>query len=124
MACLFTLLAKKESDQKAYGGAKEGVPLVILSRIRLRRATSHSVPNQAMSSENVGSGSVHNEAITSWYIDISDCDCSCEYCGARFWYGELLKGYYKNRKVEYRKCCWIVVSYGDMFQSIVVICGY
>nr|GEY93321.1 reverse transcriptase domain-containing protein [Tanacetum cinerariifolium] len=61
MACLLTLLAKKESDLKAYGGIKEGVPLVILSRIRLRRATGHSVPNQAMSTENVGSDSVHNE---------------------------------------------------------------
>nr|GEV51856.1 hypothetical protein [Tanacetum cinerariifolium] len=64
MARLLTLLAKKESDLKAYGGVKEGVPLVILSRIRIRHATGHSVSNQAMSSENVGSDSVHNEEIS------------------------------------------------------------
>ncbi|GKA60928.1 hypothetical protein Tco_0760335 [Tanacetum coccineum] len=39
---------------------------------------------KATSSKNVTSGGVHNEGVTSWYIDIGDCDCSYEHCGARF----------------------------------------
>nr|GFC75394.1 hypothetical protein [Tanacetum cinerariifolium] len=75
-----TLLAKKESDLKAYGGIKEGVPLVILSRIRLRRATGHSVPNQAMSTENVGSGSVHNEVIETVRVSTAELDSGMGSC--------------------------------------------
>ncbi|GJW01943.1 hypothetical protein Tco_1560799 [Tanacetum coccineum] len=60
--------------------------------------TGHSVPNQATSSKNVRSGSVHNEGVTSWYIDIGDCDRSYKPCGARFWYRERIKGYSKDRK--------------------------
>nr|GEU67109.1 DNA helicase [Tanacetum cinerariifolium] len=34
-----------------------------------------------------------------------DCDCSCQYCGAMFWYGERLKGYSDIRAPQYHKCC-------------------
>ncbi|GKF32837.1 hypothetical protein Tco_0102635, partial [Tanacetum coccineum] len=72
--------------------------------------TGHSVPNQATSSKNVRSGSVHNEGVTSWYIDIGDCDRSYKPCGARFWYRERIKGYSKDRKVEYNKCNFVDLS--------------
>nr|GEX78153.1 MAK10-like protein [Tanacetum cinerariifolium]GEX80752.1 MAK10-like protein [Tanacetum cinerariifolium] len=29
--------------------------------------------------------------VSSMYVDIGDYDCSCQYCGAKFWYGERLK---------------------------------
>ncbi|GJU16068.1 hypothetical protein Tco_1144034 [Tanacetum coccineum] len=45
------------------------------------------------------SGYAKSECVTSWYIDIGDCECSCEHCGARFGYGERLKGYSKDRRV-------------------------
>nr|GEX12123.1 replication protein A 70 kDa DNA-binding subunit [Tanacetum cinerariifolium] len=72
--------------------------------------TSHSVPNQATSSKNVRSSGVHNVGVTSWYIDIGDCDCSYEHCGARFWFRERLKGYSKDRKVEYHNCNFVDLS--------------
>ncbi|GKE02819.1 hypothetical protein Tco_1390802, partial [Tanacetum coccineum] len=53
---------------------------------------------QATSSKNVRYGGVHNEGVTSWYIDIGDCDRSYEHYGARFWYMERIKGYSKDRK--------------------------
>nr|GEW49313.1 helitron helicase-like domain-containing protein [Tanacetum cinerariifolium] len=31
------------------------------------------------------------EGVSSCYIDIEDCDCSCQYCGAKFWYREQVK---------------------------------
>ncbi|GKD45764.1 hypothetical protein Tco_1270409, partial [Tanacetum coccineum] len=64
-----------------------------------RRATAHYVLNQAMTAQNVGSGSAHNEGVPSWNIDVGDCECSCEHCGASFWYGERLKGYSKDQRV-------------------------
>ncbi|GJT66822.1 protein chromatin remodeling 5 isoform X1 [Tanacetum coccineum] len=47
-----------------------------------------------MSAQNVG-----YESVTSLYIDIGDYEYSYEHCGAKFWYGEQLKGYSKDRRV-------------------------
>ncbi|GJR63532.1 DNA helicase [Tanacetum coccineum] len=51
------------------------------------------------------SGSVETQGVSSLYMDIGDCQWSCEYCKAKFWYGERLKGYSKDHKIRYHKCC-------------------
>ncbi|PWA36919.1 helitron helicase-like domain-containing protein [Artemisia annua] len=33
----------------------------------------------------------YSEDVSSLYIDLGDLEWSCEYCGARFWYGERIK---------------------------------
>ncbi|GJS99254.1 helitron helicase-like domain-containing protein [Tanacetum coccineum] len=53
----------------------------------------------------VGSTSDQVEGVSSCYKDIGDCECVYEYCGARFWYGKRLKGYIRDRKAHYHKCC-------------------
>ncbi|GKA06743.1 hypothetical protein Tco_0685967 [Tanacetum coccineum] len=45
------------------------------------------------------------EGVSSMYIDIGHCQYSCRHCGARFWYGERLKGYANTRRPVYNKCC-------------------
>ncbi|GKE17412.1 hypothetical protein Tco_1424989 [Tanacetum coccineum] len=52
-----------------------------------------------------GTSNAQVEGVSSCYKDIGDCDCVCEYCGANFWYDERLKGYTRDRKVRYHKCC-------------------
>ncbi|GKA02897.1 DNA helicase, partial [Tanacetum coccineum] len=43
--------------------------------------------------------------VSSMYVDIGDYEWSCNHCGARFWYGERLKGYTNGRRPMYNKCC-------------------
>nr|GEV59003.1 helitron helicase-like domain-containing protein [Tanacetum cinerariifolium] len=43
--------------------------------------------------------------VSSLYMDIGDCQWSCEHCKAKFWYGERLKGYSKDQQPHYHKCC-------------------
>ncbi|GKA30666.1 DNA helicase, partial [Tanacetum coccineum] len=63
------------------------------------------VRTQGMSTENRQYVNAQNEGVTALYIDIGDCEWSCEHCSAKFWYGERLKGSSKNRRPEYHKCC-------------------
>ncbi|GJS71634.1 hypothetical protein Tco_0704475 [Tanacetum coccineum] len=111
-----------ESYTKLEGGrtnadeAKDLAFLLSESMSSYSVSTGHSVLNQATSSKNVTSGGVHNEVhssfacVTSWYINIGDGDCSYEHCRARFWYRERLKGYSKDRKVEYHNCNFVDLS--------------
>ena len=39
------------------------------------------------------------------YIDIGDCDYTCQYCNAAFWYGERLKTGSRWQPIKYNKCC-------------------
>lgn len=36
---------------------------------------------------------------------MGDADWTCEHCNACFWYGERLKRYEKDKKVQYNGCC-------------------
>nr|GEV77593.1 DNA helicase [Tanacetum cinerariifolium] len=47
----------------------------------------------------------HTKGVSSMYVDIGDCEWSCNHCSARFWYGERLKGYTNGRRPMYNKCC-------------------
>ncbi|GKA84274.1 mitochondrial dicarboxylate carrier [Tanacetum coccineum] len=68
-----------------------------------RKVTGHFVSPHGVAAEYVGSGGARTEGVTSWYIDIGDCKWSCEHRNFKFWYGERLKGYSKNRRLEYHK---------------------
>ncbi|PWA64166.1 DNA helicase Pif1-like protein [Artemisia annua] len=37
--------------------------------------------------------------------ETGDCDWSCEYCNASFWYGERLKGSSTKQMPKYNRCC-------------------
>nr|GFC33664.1 helitron helicase-like domain-containing protein [Tanacetum cinerariifolium] len=65
----------------------------------------HFLQPQTVASASVSSDNGQPEGVTSAYIDIGDCKWSCEYRKARFWYGERLKGYSRDNKVQYHKCC-------------------
>ncbi|PWA63366.1 replication protein A 70 kDa DNA-binding subunit [Artemisia annua] len=41
------------------------------------------------------------EGVSDLYIDLGDCQCVCEYCGATFWYGERLKSHTQRGRVKY-----------------------
>nr|GFD17813.1 nucleic acid-binding, OB-fold protein [Tanacetum cinerariifolium] len=48
--------------------------------------------------QDIGTGSLTLlDSVSSMYVDIGDCRWSCNHCGARFWYGEHLKGYSNAR---------------------------
>ncbi|GJY12775.1 DNA helicase [Tanacetum coccineum] len=64
-----------------------------------RRQTGKNVGSRKRRAMNVGSNNNRVEGVSSCYVDIGDYDCSCEYCGAKFWYGERLKGYSRDRKL-------------------------
>ncbi|GJS97527.1 hypothetical protein Tco_0804495 [Tanacetum coccineum] len=59
------------------------------------RKTLPHVPSASI----VGSMNAQPKGISSYYIDIGDCDCSCEHCDAKFWYGERLKGCSTDREI-------------------------
>nr|XP_043629717.1 uncharacterized protein LOC122601004 [Erigeron canadensis] len=42
---------------------------------------------------------------TPFYIDLGDCTCICEYCGARFWYDERCHQTSVNGHMRYKQCC-------------------
>ncbi|PWA59790.1 hypothetical protein CTI12_AA388220 [Artemisia annua] len=44
------------------------------------------------------------QGVSSLYIDIGDCNWSCEHCGAVFWYGERLKSSTLTR-TRFTRCC-------------------
>ncbi|PWA81753.1 hypothetical protein CTI12_AA183800 [Artemisia annua] len=46
-----------------------------------------------------------SEGVSDLYIDLGDCECVCEYCGATLWYGERLKSHSQRGRVRYGKCC-------------------
>ncbi|GJT23200.1 hypothetical protein Tco_0893137 [Tanacetum coccineum] len=76
----------------------------LIQRQRKKRSRN-SVLAQGMPTENPQSINARNEGVTTSYIDIGDCESSCEHCNAKFWYGERLKGCPKNQRPEYHKCC-------------------
>ncbi|GKD22206.1 hypothetical protein Tco_1223909, partial [Tanacetum coccineum] len=45
------------------------------------------------------------EGVSSFYIDIGDCEYSCQHCGAKFWYGERLQRSSTYQLPNYHKCC-------------------
>ncbi|PWA98268.1 hypothetical protein CTI12_AA021570 [Artemisia annua] len=47
----------------------------------------------------------HTEDVSSLYINLGDADWNCQYCNARFWYGERLKGNGSQRSPKYNRCC-------------------
>nr|GEX42819.1 helitron helicase-like domain-containing protein [Tanacetum cinerariifolium] len=60
---------------------------------------------RVVSASTRGSTNAHVEGASSCYQDIGDFDCICEHCGAKFWYGERLKGYTRDCRARYHKCC-------------------
>ncbi|GKD03195.1 hypothetical protein Tco_1178169, partial [Tanacetum coccineum] len=48
---------------------------------------------------------VTSQGVSSFYIDIGDCEYSCQYCGAKFWYGERLQRSSTYQVPNYHKCC-------------------
>ncbi|GJR64993.1 hypothetical protein Tco_0011058 [Tanacetum coccineum] len=79
------------------------------------RKTLPHVPSASI----VGSMNAQPKGISSYYIDIGDCDCSCEHCDAKFWYGERLKGCSTDREnrrfMENIRACnqmFIMTSFG------------
>nr|GEY30580.1 DNA helicase [Tanacetum cinerariifolium] len=63
------------------------------------------VPTRSAMTDDIVSNNSLSKGVSSLYIDISDCQWSCEYFKAKFWYGECLKGYSKDHKIRYHKCC-------------------
>ncbi|PWA44932.1 replication protein [Artemisia annua] len=61
-----------------------------LQRKKRRATTNQSVP--------------YDEGVSKLYTDLGDASWACQYCNARFWYGERLKGTAKNT-VKYNRCC-------------------
>ncbi|GJV76883.1 DNA helicase [Tanacetum coccineum] len=48
---------------------------------------------------------VTSQGVSSFYIDIGDCEYSCQHCGAKFWYGERLQRSSTYQVLNYHKCC-------------------
>nr|GEU68747.1 helitron helicase-like domain-containing protein [Tanacetum cinerariifolium] len=48
---------------------------------------------------------VTSQGLSSCYIDIGDCDCSCQYCDTKFWYGERVHRSSTYQLLNYHKCC-------------------
>ncbi|XP_071705020.1 uncharacterized protein [Rutidosis leptorrhynchoides] len=44
-------------------------------------------------------------AISPLYCDLDDSTCVCAQCGTLFWSGQRLKGYFKDKKLHYHRCC-------------------
>ncbi|GKA10982.1 DNA helicase [Tanacetum coccineum] len=70
-----------------------------------RRTTGQCVLGRRAVSNNFASDNSLPNGVSSLYMDISDCQWSCEHCSAKFWHRERLKGYSKDHKVRYHKCC-------------------
>ncbi|GKC73843.1 DNA helicase [Tanacetum coccineum] len=60
---------------------------------------------QTTVADDTGSSDASTRGVSSLYMDIGDCQWSCEHCKAKFWYGERLKGYSKDQQPHYHKCC-------------------
>ncbi|GJY32097.1 DNA helicase [Tanacetum coccineum] len=50
-------------------------------------------------------GGINHGGVTGSYIDIGDCEWVCEYCRAKFWYGERVKRDNNFLKPHYHRCC-------------------
>ncbi|GJY91610.1 hypothetical protein Tco_0506806 [Tanacetum coccineum] len=90
--------------------AENGRPGKIVNRSALHRRTAcrqstHDVPVNTDELDCSYSNQNATQGLSSMYIDIGDCDRSCQYCGAMFWYGEWLKGYSDIRAQRYHKYC-------------------
>ncbi|GJS26675.1 DNA helicase [Tanacetum coccineum] len=71
-----------------------------------RMRWSGGSPNhQSAITQSFGTTHVETQGLSSMYVDIGDCQCSCNHYGARFWYGERLKGYTNTQYLKYNKCC-------------------
>ncbi|GJS95603.1 DNA helicase [Tanacetum coccineum] len=47
----------------------------------------------------------HIGGVSYVYDDLGDCDQWCYHCGAKFWFGERLKGHLNSRRPAYHLCC-------------------
>ncbi|GJW60556.1 DNA helicase [Tanacetum coccineum] len=68
------------------------------------RMSGGSSNQQNAGTQSFASTNVDTEGVSSIYVEIGDCQWSCNHCGARFWYGERLKGYANTRRPRYNKC--------------------
>ncbi|CAH9083783.1 unnamed protein product, partial [Cuscuta epithymum] len=46
-----------------------------------------------------------SKSIPSGYLDFGDPSCSCQFCGALFWYNERVESNYKAQNPTYSGCC-------------------
>ncbi|PWA38263.1 hypothetical protein CTI12_AA582900 [Artemisia annua] len=60
------------------------------------------IPDPAVVTNVAGSSSYRGLPPT--YIDISDADWRCHWCGAAFWFGEWLKSS-RGSRIRYGRCC-------------------
>ncbi|GJR71017.1 DNA helicase [Tanacetum coccineum] len=83
-----------ENSSSNIGHSRPGVRNTVGSR-RGRTMPCRPLSN-ILSASNVPSGPAQFQG---------DCDCMCEHCDAKFWYGERLKGHSNRRRAVYHKCC-------------------
>ncbi|PWA43981.1 nucleic acid-binding, OB-fold protein [Artemisia annua] len=70
----------------------------------LRRKSIPENKRKRPTTQTEASMSINHKGLSSLYIDIGDCDWTCEHCNAAFWYGERLKRSTQQR-VRYSRCC-------------------
>ncbi|GKA42762.1 hypothetical protein Tco_0735422 [Tanacetum coccineum] len=81
---------------------------VFASHDKAKDLNSHqtvTVATQGNSDTDFVTHEKRRSGVSSLYMDIGDCQWSCEHCKAKFWYGERLKGYSKDQQPHYHKCC-------------------
>ncbi|GJZ55228.1 hypothetical protein Tco_0610421 [Tanacetum coccineum] len=69
------------------------------------RMSSGSCVQQNGGTQSFTTSNTQTEGVSSMYVNIGDCQWSCNHCGARFWYGKRLKGYANARHPKYHKRC-------------------
>ncbi|GJS82264.1 hypothetical protein Tco_0748805 [Tanacetum coccineum] len=98
-------LANQVESLKSFNTTKRKKTRVNSFRTKKMRKSGVSLIHQNAGPQNYEISTTQNEGVSSMYVDIGDCQWSCNHCRARFWYGERLKGYGNTQRPKYNKCC-------------------